>query len=244
MKVCCISDIHGSLPVIDPCDLLVIAGDICPHAPVKKVTRFGTTVEYRPPVGSDDDMLWQARHLNTIFREWLDLIPAKYVVATPGNHDFIFHRAQDLVPNDLRWHVLIDAGKEIGGVKLYGSPWQHYYGGWAYNAPPRDDGGEEFLERKFSIIPDDTDVIIAHSPPYGLGDAAPNENGQWELTGSTSLMAAIMRVKPALSVHGHIHMGYGKWELERGNAYPTLVVNASICNERNEPVRSPWYFNI
>lgn len=238
MRVCCISDLHGHLINIKPCDLLVIAGDICGHASTK---RNGT----RPPAGGHDDIMHQARFLNTFFREWLELIPAKDVVAVPGNHDFVFERTPYLVPTDLRWTLLNDSVAVVQGKKIYGSPFQHAYGSiWCYNAPPRDDGGEDFLERKYSMIPDDTDIIVVHGPPYSYGDAAPRESGSYELTGSTSLSGAIHRVKPDLSVHGHIHMGYGSWELERGNCAPTRIVNASICNEQNEPTRQPFYFDI
>jgi Icc-related predicted phosphoesterase len=232
MIVCCISDIHGHLIEIEPCDLLIIAGDICGHA------RYAN-------VGSIDDRLFQAAWLNGAFREWLDKIPAKEVVATAGNHDWVFeNHGKGLVPSDLRWHMLIDDVKVIQGKKIYGSPWQHWFYNWAFNAPPRDEGGEEFLERKFSFIPDDTDIIVVHGPPHSFGDAAPRRDGSWELTGSTSLTKRIMTIKPDLSVHGHIHMGNGVWEIERGNLTPTKIVNASICNESNIPERLPKYFEI
>lgn len=251
MRICTISDIHGHLPSIDPCDILVIAGDICGHVPAEKVYRFGVPCFIRHPVGQVDDIKHQAKELNGQLRNWLDTIPAKDVVAVPGNHDFIFEKAPNMVPTDLRWHLLIDDVKMVQGKKFYGSPYQHYFGGWAYNAPSRDSGeGEDFLTRKFSMIPDDTDIIIVHGPPYGFGDKAPRSNGNgdltggWELTGSTGLTEAIKRVKPQLSVHGHIHMGRGKWEIDRGNASPGYIVNASICNEQNQPTRRPMYFDI
>lgn len=245
MRICCVSDLHGSLPQVESCDLLVIAGDICGHVPTKKTIRFGKELEWLPPVGQHDDVTYQAGFLNGPFREWLNLIPANDVVATPGNHDFVFERARVLVPTDLRWHLLIDDVKVIQGKKIYGSPWQHAYGhGWVFNAPPRDDGGEEWLDRKYSMIPDDTDIFVVHGPPYSMGDAALRWDGAWEMTGSTSLMAAIMRIKPDLSVHGHIHLGHGIYPLGRGNKKDTIVVNASICDEQNEPIRQPLYFEI
>lgn len=231
MRVCCISDIHGHLIEIEPCDLLIIAGDICGHAP-------------RGNVGSFEDRIHQAAWLDNEFRDWINAIPAKEVVATPGNHDWVFEGFRGLVPDDLRWHLLIDDVKMIQGKKVYGSPWQHWYHNWAFNAPPREEGGEEFLERKFSFIPEDTDIIIVHGPPHSFGDSALRDDGSWELTGSTSLTNRIMTIKPDLSVHGHIHMGYGIWEIERGNLSPTRIVNASICDERNRPARLPRYVDI
>lgn len=245
MKVCCISDTHGSLPTIQPCDLLLIAGDICGH---KEIEIFGRGKGYLP--GSHQDVLYQAAWLCNDFRKWLDTVPAKDVVATPGNHDFVFETASHLIPKDLRWHLLIDDVKVVQGKKIYGSPWQHWFGDWAYNAPKRNYGGEEFLERKFSLIPDDTNIIIVHGPPYSFGDGAPirdvfgRPTGNWEMTGSTSLQAAILRVKPDISVHGHIHMGRGSWKIGRGNRTDCIVVNAAICNETNDPIHEPLYFDI
>lgn len=63
-----IADQHGYLPTIEPCDLLLIAGDICPDDFV------------RPD--SPDHLHW----LDSTFRDWLRGVPAQRIVGIAGNH--------------------------------------------------------------------------------------------------------------------------------------------------------------
>ena len=113
MRIVAIADQHGYLPNIPPCDLLLIAGDICP------VTNHTQAA--------------QRRFLDGEFRRWLDSIPARHVAATWGNHDLVAQRAPDLIPKELRWHVLVDEGVAIEGLRVYGSPWQPEFCDWAFN---------------------------------------------------------------------------------------------------------------
>ena len=48
------------------------------------------------------------------------------------------------------------------GVKVYGSPWQPWFGGWAFNLERGPD-----IAAKWALIPDDTDVLLTHGPPAG-----------------------------------------------------------------------------
>ena len=70
MKIVGVSDLHGMLPEIPPCDLLLIGGDITP------VTNHAIP--------------FQAEWLDTTFRRWLEQAPARKVVGVAGNHDYIF----------------------------------------------------------------------------------------------------------------------------------------------------------
>jgi Icc-related predicted phosphoesterase len=226
MKVCCVSDMHGQFPEIPECDFLVISGDICPH--------------FDRPVGGNGDIFGQSQWLYGPFTDWINSVPARHVVACWGNHDFIGEKRPHLVPTNLRWHMLTDAGCEIEGIKFYGSPWQCWFHDWAFNAPPGE-AGEIFLANKFSKIPDDTDVIICHGPPSGYGDIAPDGRP----TGSKALINRIFEVKPQLTVHGHIHCGYGIWRFPRDNAFDGLIVNASVLDENyklaNKPIMVDMY---
>ena len=90
------------------------------------------------------------------FKAWLDRVPATDVVLVAGNHDQSIEAWG--LPSGLRCHYLQDAGVELAGLKLWGTPWQPWFYDWAFDAPRR--GGEAFLASKFDLIPDDTDVVV------------------------------------------------------------------------------------
>jgi Icc-related predicted phosphoesterase len=138
-----VSDLHGHLPAISECDLLLIAGDICPH---------GTA----PMQGE-----WMNREL----RPWLENIPAKEIVAIFGNHDFVGHATPHLVPLGLRWKLLNNGYVEIpNGPNIWGSPYSRRFGNWAFMTD------EETLAAMYSQIPEGTDIVLAHNPPKGIND--------------------------------------------------------------------------
>src|SRR4051794_16941429 len=143
-----VSDLHGHLPAIPECDILLIAGDICPYSQVSL----------------------QAGWLQDAFNHWLEGIPAREVVAVAGNHDWVFARAPHLVPR-LRWHYLEDRGVELFGLRIYGTPWQPRFHNWAFNLD------EPELEFKFNGIPAGTDIVVSHSAPFGFGDLASGPSG-------------------------------------------------------------------
>jgi len=122
----------------------------------------------------------------------------------------------------------------IDGIKFYGSPWQPEFMNWAFNLPR----GEKLAE-VWSHIPDDTDVLITHCPPYGKLDLVINEysdeNG--EMVGCKDLAERIMSLKKLkLHVFGHIHCSHGECFDQNSVHY----VNASICTEEyladNRPI--------
>ena len=188
VKICAASDLHGTLPDIPPCDLLLLGGDLCPV--------------------SDHDIGFQAEWLDTTFRRWLEAIPARKVVGVAGNHDFVFERCPDLVPGDLPWTYLEDSGVTWEGLRLWGTPWQPWFYNWAFNLY------EPSLVAKWAMIPPDTDILVLHGPPHGYGDGVPRSGGM-DHTGSPSLLRRIEEIAPRLAIFGHIHEGRGEWQVGR-----------------------------
>ncbi|MFT3883800.1 MAG: metallophosphoesterase [Gemmatales bacterium] len=141
IKIVASSDLHSHLPDIPECDLLLLAGDLCP----------------------DGSELKQALWLDTAFRRWLRDVPAKEIVGVAGNHDFVFQNRPDLVPA-LPWHYLQDSGIELFGLHIWGTPWQPVFYDWAFNLD------EEQLKQKWQMIPKGTDILLLHGPPQGFGD--------------------------------------------------------------------------
>jgi Icc-related predicted phosphoesterase len=187
MKIVAVSDLHGMLPDIPPCDLLLLAGDI---TPVK-----------------NHEVGFQARWLGSEFRRWLECQPARKVVGVAGNHDFIFEKAPELVPPDLPWTYLQDALLGWEGLRIYGTPWQPWFFDWAFNLD------EEDLRPKWERIPLGTDILVLHGPPHGYGDGVPERGGRVRHCGSPSLLEHIELIRPKLVVYGHIHEGRGEWRL-------------------------------
>lgn len=204
MRVCCISDLHGHLPEVPPCDLLLLAGDLVP-------TDCHGAAEARP---------W----LDSTFRAWLGSLPAAMaVVGVAGNHDFVFAEGYPAFASPLPWTYLQDSAATVGGLSIWGTPWQPTFFNWAFNLD------EPELGERWELIPEATDILLLHGPPFGHGDPTPRGP-----VGSRSLLRRIEAVRPRLAVAGHIHSGYGVYRIG-----PTTFVNASHLDEQYAPAHRP-----
>ena len=187
------------------------------------------------------DLMNSGRNIEDIksFCKWfnsLDQYTHKVFIA--GNHDRMFQedpeRAMEIVNSYKNITYLQDSWVEVGDdnekCKIYGSPWQPWFYDWAFNLPRL---GTE-LQEKWNMIPEDTDVLITHSPPNGYGDLVNNWRQPNTHVGCECLINRIGEINPLVNVFGHIHEGYG---VELGNK--TLFVNASICNPGYSPINKP-----
>ena len=74
MRIVALSDQHGFLPDVPTCDLLIVAGDVCPD-------RFG-------PFMAVHDPCQQQAWFDRTVRPWLAATPATHKLLTWGNHDW------------------------------------------------------------------------------------------------------------------------------------------------------------
>lgn len=194
------SDLHGHYPKLEGGDLLIVAGDL---------TKSDSTNQ----------------HLE--FSEWLDSQPYRKKIVIAGNHDNnIYPESIDCFNN---CHYLQDSGVKIENLKIWGSPWTLAFEGMNPKCKAFTVETEDELEDKFSLIPNDTDILVTHSPPFTILD----KTLDGKQVGSTYLMWGLLyRFKPKLWVYGHIHESYGR-ETFKGR---TICVNASYVNEKYEPV--------
>jgi Icc-related predicted phosphoesterase len=175
------------------------------------------------------------------FLFWMEALPHKHKVFIAGNHDWAFEKWPDLArlmvkelsPNS---HYLQDSGCEIDGVKFWGSPYQPEFFNWAFNLPRG-----EALRRHWDMIPNDTDVLITHGPPFSILDVSGFDKVK---CGCRDLYEAILRVKPSLHCFGHIHHSYGSHRYFHDDGWLTTCINASICNEAYKPIRSPFIYEM
>lgn len=204
MRIVCISDTHnghnslnGKLP---DGDILIHAGDSTSRGIMRDITSFG---------------------------DWFAKQPHKNKVVIAGNHDFCFENEnKDLAQATIKnAHYLLDSGVEIGGLKIWGTPWQPWFFDWAFNIKLESD-----RKAKWDLIPSDTDILVVHGPPFGHGDLC----ASGDRPGCKALKEKILNSNIKLVVTGHIHEDYGEYML--GN---TKVVNASIMNLQYKPVNLP-----
>ena len=178
-RLAAISDLHGFLPEIPACDLLLVGGDLCPI--------------------SDHGPEHQRRWLEGPFADWLGGLQAAAVVGIAGNHDFVAEDDPDLMRR-LPWLYLCDESIEVDGLTVHGSPWTPMFGDWAFMRDDHD------LGRVWAGIPESTDVLLTHGPPLGHGDrtAYGVDVGSASLL---RRLPALERLR--LHVFGHIHEGGG-----------------------------------
>ena len=227
IRITCISDTHtrhGLIPYSDlpGGDLLIHSGDIMNSG------------------YSKNDIL----DFCTWFHS-LDQYESKVFIA--GNHDRMFENHPEEVEELINPYLNIDYLQDEqltlyfdgpngehpeDNIRIYGSPWQPEFYSWAFNLPK---GGIE-IAGKWEAIPDNTDILITHSPAFGTLDTVVGR--PWDNLGCELLAERIERLKPKIHVCGHIHSGYG-YEFKNG----THFFNASVLDERYEYTQKPMTFD-
>jgi len=230
MIIDCLSDLHGHYPKLEGGDLLIVAGDLT--------------------AGHSREDFYQ-------FANWMRNQKYEDRIVIAGNHDTW------IVEEDY-WHIenwydigefefLCDNGTELeNGLKIWGSPWTKTFEGMNPDYKAFTCDTEEQLAEKWALIPDDIDILVTHSPPYGILDKI---NRDYSLStediidelldnslhvGSTSLNYW-MRNKwkffgsSKISIFGHIHEHGGK----TSSLNMIQFINCSLVNERYEPVNKP-----
>jgi len=209
-KITCISDLHRQQNFIKLTkgNVLVIAGDY-------------------DILGN----LEQCVSLTYGFMEWIEEVKKKFnhIILIAGNHDIGLEHypIKGMLTRIQNCYYLQNSGITIDGVKYWGSPITPTFMDWAFM---KDRGTQ--LKRHWTMIPEDTEVLITHGPAFGILDKCPN--------GSLGDQDLLNRIKelPNLKAHifGHIHESYGK--VKKGKI---TFVNASVLNGNyvmtNKPIR-------
>jgi Icc-related predicted phosphoesterase len=207
-------------------DVLIHAGDLSNKGSEKDVTDF---INWYKNIKGYDTKLFIAGNHDFSFEKRLG-------VRYKGELDWLDNllSEENLSQSDVTYledsFITIETPEFSRPIKFYGSPWQPWFYDWAFNLPRL---GTE-LQEKWKMIPEDTDVLITHSPPNGYGDLVNNWRQPNTHVGCECLINRIGEINPLINVFGHIHEGYG---VEYGKK--TTFVNASICTTAYEPTNKP-----
>lgn len=167
------------------------------------------------------------------FLNWFSRQDFATKIFIAGNHDFFLESAQPkelqrMIPENVIY--LNDSGVVVHGIHIWGSPVTPKFHNWAFN---RTRG--EAIRKHWGLIPENTDVLITHGPPYGILDQVANESH----VGCKDLLNKVNQLRPKVHVFGHVHESFG---LLRKNG--TLFINACLTTENYELVHKPVVFSL
>jgi Icc-related predicted phosphoesterase len=215
MKIVCISDTHTQLDKVNipDGDILIHAGDLTYRGNVQEISK---------------ELFELYKYKNKFDK----------IIVCAGNHDWLAEKSPQLMKDmcdNFGITYLSDSGTEVKGIKFWGSPWQIEFNDWAFNLP----SGQP-LKEKWDLIPDDTDVLITHSPPLSILDYIEEFNPRSGVMstrhlGCIDLYERIQKLNNLkLHVFGHIHFSHGSNKIEN-----VTFVNASVCTEQYKPINLP-----
>jgi Icc-related predicted phosphoesterase len=157
------------------------------------------------------------------FVNWFCDLPYKHKIFIAGNHDDCLCGA-DLSGIDANCHYLNNSAVEIEGLKFYGIPLF------------MQDVMDGHLQKMYRQIPDDTDILITHQPPYSVCDLADYGNGL-EHRGNRDLAARIAQLHLKYHLFGHEHDTYGVAKQD-----DTVFSNAAVVDVNYKLIRKPRLF--
>jgi predicted phosphodiesterase len=164
--------------------------------------------------GSDSEVL--------DFLNWFCDLDYPYKIFVAGNHDDCLYGEQiEGLPDNC--HYLCHSSVEIECVNFWGIP--------LFMGDVLKEGRTKQI---MAQIPADTDVLISHSPPYGILDFDDNIN-----YGCSDLLKAVERINPHYHLFGHIHASYGIKKIGQ-----TTFVNSAIMNGEYEFINKPILLEI
>ncbi|KAG2085290.1 uncharacterized protein F5147DRAFT_782105 [Suillus discolor] len=142
--------------------------------------------------------------------DWLVSLPHEHKIVIAGNHNTYLQtvegrswvhtwRERGIIYLEDEAHTIQVRGRAF---KIFGSPFTPQHGIGAFQYPRM---GVTGTPSRWSVTPNDTDILITHGPPHGHLDLS--------RLGCRALLARIRELcrthSPVLHVFGHIHGGRG-----------------------------------
>ena len=209
LKIWHISDSHTyhDLLEIPECDIVIFSGD-CSNP--------------RDPYNNEPEV--------RAFIHWFKSLPIKHKIFVAGNHDTSIEKGlvKKIDFSGYNIHYLENDYIHLEGLKIFGSPNTPTFGtGWAFNK------NRAKLDKHWSQIDDDTDIIVVHGPPKGVLDLSYDRGGNLEHCGCNALKRHILgRIKPKLVCFGHIHCFSSDTEILTSEGWKDI----NSINDKNTPI--------
>lgn len=159
------------------------------------------------------------------FIEWFGALNYKYKIFIAGNHDYTLggkvpERIQRFLPENC--YYLCYNGIAINGINFWGVP-------FFFSEEVNDNS-----TLQINSIPDNTDILITHRPPFGVLDNSYNIS-----YGCSDLLQKVTEISPRYHLFGHIHDAYG---IEKHKN--TTFANAAVLDAEYRLINEPILFEI
>jgi hypothetical protein len=160
------------------------------------------------------------------YHEWLAGQPAKVVLSIFGNNekyrkiyfDSKKPEIEDIAPGII--HFISDGPVNIENLKIYCLSWA--------SLDPNSQ------QARFPSIPQDTQILITHEPPYGILDFSESDGRH---VGSRALLERIKQLPDLmLHIYGHAHGSHGECDLRFPGTNLIHFANASMCDESHQNI--------
>ncbi|KAK5653891.1 hypothetical protein OQA88_7816 [Cercophora sp. LCS_1] len=198
IRVVCVSDTHDRMLRVPDGDLLIHAGDLTDDGTVESIQRQV---------------------------DWLADMPHRHKIVVCGNHDSWFDdRSRKAVDRrsgkSVNWKGVRYLQGELVTLSFKGGRRLNIYGAPGVPKCGDDTNAFQYDREKHpwrGRVPEETDVLITHTPPRFHRDLN---------LGCDGLLEEVWRVKPKLHVFGHVHWGHGRESVffdECQRAYESLM---------------------
>ncbi len=244
MKIDCIADLHGHYPKLEGGDLLIVAGDLTARDTVDEYLRFNKWLsiqDYKRKIviaGNHDNLCQNGVSLDSGYGQIISAIPIladKYIYLCDSGTEFTYEE------DNIELEMCGMHPSEEKTLKIWGSPWTKTFIGMNPRCKAFTCDTEEELAEKWAKIPEDIDILITHSPPFGIFDAVREHSNSIPVSVGSKSLSEWMKTKwkifdsLKINVFGHIHEHGGK----TGSLNMVQFINCSHVNENYEPVNKP-----
>lgn len=222
VKTTAVGCLHSAYPDLPGGDLLILTGD---YTASDRLSQWADFFAWLKKQNYRKKIIIAGNHDNLLMNGW----PKTKKEADELSEIDSFLLEQG---NEEDFEYLCDSGTEFEALKIWGSPWSSTFPGINPHCMAFTFDSEHYLQKAWDLIPNDTDILITHTPPIHCLDQ--NINGYH--CGSSSLRDAIDRVKPKCHFFSHIHENGGTSLLYKHKGPNTFSANCSLMDYRCRPI--------
>ncbi|XP_014560712.1 hypothetical protein COCVIDRAFT_34373 [Bipolaris victoriae FI3] len=203
-RIVCVSDTHNQTPKLPCGDVLIHAGDLTnqgSYSELKKAVEWIERQDFEAKivVAGNHEITLDAPFFNKNKGSWKwpgdqDPTACKKLLVESKSITYLEHTTTTV--------ELTSPNGPGTRFTVFGSPYTPQQANWAFQYRAEE------AEDVWNKIPDGVDIVVTHTPPKGHcdGSAEASRDGR---EGCPALLRRLSKIRPKLSICGHIHQGRG-----------------------------------